>query len=325
METYEYEDSLFSSLLGEGLEKDNQLLYAGVKGTPVDKYEISAGNLLQDLDPLQEDPFADWMTEKIDFDLLGQTNDFLTPESTITSSLDELLDPKDIECLQVGPDDLELLKSLAVDPAIPPVSPALCEDPAPDLVALSPSPSISSVALSPSPSSISSVAESAPGSPIISMNSPIEYQASASDLLTQLVQFQQNDTVTAMDIGNLVPNQHLTPPTSPESNSNSEIESLPSPKDTKKREAPKRAKSKVKSASGTTIVDKKSRKRDQNKVAATRYREKKRAESMAVQSEEDILVERNKELKEQVESLAREIKYMKELMVDVYKAKGIAT
>jgi len=68
---------------------------------------------------------------------------------------------------------------------------------------------------------------------------------------------------------------------------------------------------------------KKSRKRAQNKEAATRYREKKREEANAIQSEEDLLEQKNKELKEQVDTISREIKYMKELMADVFKAKGL--
>lgn len=63
--------------------------------------------------------------------------------------------------------------------------------------------------------------------------------------------------------------------------------------------------------------DKKSKKMEQNKTAATRYRQKKRAEIDAL-SEEHLLLERkNVELTEKAESMAREIEYLKELMEEV--------
>lgn len=69
------------------------------------------------------------------------------------------------------------------------------------------------------------------------------------------------------------------------------------------------------------IHDKKIRKKMQNKNAATRYRVKKRIEKESLQEQEVRLSDKNKELKEKVESLQREIKYMKELMNEINKAK----
>jgi cyclic AMP-dependent transcription factor ATF-4 len=69
-------------------------------------------------------------------------------------------------------------------------------------------------------------------------------------------------------------------------------------------------------------VIKKSKKRDQNKVAATRYRQKKRVEADTMMKEQIELEGKNKELKDKVESLTREIKYLKDLMAEVYKVKG---
>jgi len=78
----------------------------------------------------------------------------------------------------------------------------------------------------------------------------------------------------------------------------------------------------LKSASGSDkIKDKKLRKMRQNKDAATRYRVKKKLESDAVQDECNTLMARNSELKDQVETMTREIAYLKELMADVYQAK----
>jgi len=67
--------------------------------------------------------------------------------------------------------------------------------------------------------------------------------------------------------------------------------------------------------------NKKDRKKAQNKNAATRYRVKKRVEKESLQKQESRLSDKNKELKEKVESLQREILYMKELMNEIYKAK----
>jgi hypothetical protein len=69
------------------------------------------------------------------------------------------------------------------------------------------------------------------------------------------------------------------------------------------------------------VGDKKDRKKVQNKNAATRYRVKKRQEKESLQKQESDLADKNKELREKVESLQREISYMKELMNEIYKAK----
>ena len=65
----------------------------------------------------------------------------------------------------------------------------------------------------------------------------------------------------------------------------------------------------------------KKRKREQNKDAATRYRVKKREEQELVQKELTGLEKDNVELKEQVTSLSKEIEYLKNLMLEVYKTK----
>ncbi|XP_029997024.1 activating transcription factor 4b [Sphaeramia orbicularis] len=67
--------------------------------------------------------------------------------------------------------------------------------------------------------------------------------------------------------------------------------------------------------------DKKLKKMEQNKTAATRYRQKKRAEQEALLSEHTVLERKNMELKEKAESMAREIEYLKELMEEVRLAR----
>lgn len=74
---------------------------------------------------------------------------------------------------------------------------------------------------------------------------------------------------------------------------------------------------------GRGIEDKKSRKKEQNKNAATRYRQKKKAEIEEILIEENQLRERNEELKSKSADIGREIRYLKSLMREVYKAKGL--
>lgn len=73
-----------------------------------------------------------------------------------------------------------------------------------------------------------------------------------------------------------------------------------------------------------TKVDRRERKKEQNRTAALRYREKKRAEGNGLESEASVLEEKNKELRTKVDSLTREIDYLKDLMVEVYKARSKA-
>ncbi|XP_027874788.1 cyclic AMP-dependent transcription factor ATF-4 [Xiphophorus couchianus] len=77
---------------------------------------------------------------------------------------------------------------------------------------------------------------------------------------------------------------------------------------------------KIKSVSGAPkVVEKKLKKMEQNKTAATRYRQKKRVEQEHLSSELEDLESRNNELKEKAESISREIQYLKDLMEEVRK------
>lgn len=71
------------------------------------------------------------------------------------------------------------------------------------------------------------------------------------------------------------------------------------------------------------ILDRKLRKKQQNKDAATRYRQKKREENDAVGSELDQLDTRNTELKDTVSKMTGEIQYLKNLLAEVYQARGL--
>eukprot|EP00066_Takifugu_rubripes_P009672 XP_003976856.1 PREDICTED: cyclic AMP-dependent transcription factor ATF-4-like isoform X2 [Takifugu rubripes] len=76
----------------------------------------------------------------------------------------------------------------------------------------------------------------------------------------------------------------------------------------------------VKSVSGAPkVVEKKLKKMEQNKTAATRYRQKKRVEQEHLSTELQGLEQRNRELAEKAESISREIQYLKDLMEEVRK------
>lgn len=72
-----------------------------------------------------------------------------------------------------------------------------------------------------------------------------------------------------------------------------------------------------------SIEDKKVRKKEQNKNAATRYRQKKKQELRDIEGEERDLTETNGKLKDQVTEIKREIKCLKGLLRELYKAKGV--
>jgi len=71
------------------------------------------------------------------------------------------------------------------------------------------------------------------------------------------------------------------------------------------------------------LMSKKDRKKLQNKNAAIRYRMKKKLESDLKKEEEDDLLSTNENLREKVDQLTREIKYMKNLINEVRNARGL--
>ncbi|XP_072754448.1 activating transcription factor of chaperone isoform X2 [Anoplolepis gracilipes] len=72
-----------------------------------------------------------------------------------------------------------------------------------------------------------------------------------------------------------------------------------------------------------SLEDKKVRKKEQNKNAATRYRQKKKQEIKEIQGEERELADDNEKLQNRVKDLQQEIRYLKGLMRDLFKAKGL--
>ncbi|XP_012229792.1 activating transcription factor of chaperone isoform X2 [Linepithema humile] len=83
------------------------------------------------------------------------------------------------------------------------------------------------------------------------------------------------------------------------------------------------SKNRHKPYSRPSVEDKKVRKKEQNKNAATRYRQKKKQEIKEIEGEERELTEHNEKLKTQLEEVQREIGYLKGLMRELFKAKGL--
>ena len=70
------------------------------------------------------------------------------------------------------------------------------------------------------------------------------------------------------------------------------------------------------------VTDSKSRKKQQNKDAALRYRMKKKNEKSNIVDECSQLEKKNEELKDKVDCMTREIKYLKDLLLEVHQAKS---
>lgn len=68
--------------------------------------------------------------------------------------------------------------------------------------------------------------------------------------------------------------------------------------------------------------ERKQKKRDQNKTAAHRYRQRKRAELDSLEAELQGLEGQNRALRDKAESVEREIQYVKDLLIEVYKARS---
>lgn len=73
---------------------------------------------------------------------------------------------------------------------------------------------------------------------------------------------------------------------------------------------------------GRQPEEKKSRKKEQNKNAATRYRQKKKQEVEIILDEEKILADKHHRLATTYKDTKREVKYLKSLLRDLFKARG---
>lgn len=133
----------------------------------------------------------------------------------------------------------------------------------------------------------------------------------------------------------LAPKEELAVTTTPEvlhaspSSRSSRSRPYPEPKGNASQPSPGASSVKVKPLRGAGGEEraplktkaKKLKKMEQNKTAATRYRQKKKSEKEALVEEHTLLERKNMELREKAESMAREIKYLKELMEEVRVAR----
>ncbi|XP_028829103.1 cyclic AMP-dependent transcription factor ATF-4 [Denticeps clupeoides] len=134
---------------------------------------------------------------------------------------------------------------------------------------------------------------------------------------------EQSDSDSGIGSVSGSPGRHPSPPSSPRPvcSSRTKPYSKPDPD----ADVPA-ASCKVKTASGPSrTVEKKLKKMEQNKTAATRYRQKKRAEQEVLHSECTELEQKNRELAERADSISREIQYLKDLLEEVRSAKNRKT
>ncbi|KAG7271893.1 hypothetical protein CRUP_038145 [Coryphaenoides rupestris] len=156
-----------------------------------------------------------------------------------------------------------------------------------------------------------------PESPTANHNSPVHESSPADETPTT---YQASTVSSDCDSDSGIESASSTPPrTSPQSPSPSAGSSRTKPYSRPEPDSPSKA-GRVKSACGggpPRVVEKKLKKMEQNKTAATRYRQKKRVEQEVLSVECGELEARNHELAEKVDAISREIKYLKDLMEEI--------
>ncbi|KAL4647821.1 cyclic AMP-dependent transcription factor ATF-4 [Arapaima gigas] len=281
-----------------------------------------------------EDAFSgmDWMVEKIDlseFDLeslIGscESDDSpSSPEVPITSlESDEGLDPLQFPAAaSVTHEELGLqdLPQQEVDVKSEPPSPAPSPTPSfsptftlelgseVDVLEIQKSAPTESV---PAPQIVLSFQ----GSQILLVVSPKE-EADVPVALSSSDDQSDSDSGLSSDSGSLLGQLCPTPPLPTASSTRTKPYSRP----TVEQEPMKTLKSPSGAPKG---LEKKLKKMEQNKTAATRYRQKKRAEQEVLNTEFKELEKRNRELTEKADSISKEIQYLKDLIEEVRAAKS---
>ncbi|KAG9483747.1 hypothetical protein GDO78_009582, partial [Eleutherodactylus coqui] len=264
----------------------------------------------------------DWMVEKMDlkefdFDLLLGMEDL---EATV--SPDELMATLDDSC------------DLLEDPPLPVVFGQYV--PSPDKISLA-KPSLEADQVAPtSPDSIPSQVSSPDHSFILDVGSEVDVaEEDKKPSVTYTFEAVKSEKEYSSDNDSgiyMSPSYLASPPHSPTTSTGeypssvqsspaspaSPISERPKPYDLPSKEREVLVKVK---AVGQPKVDKKKKKMEQNKTAATRYRQKKRAEQDAISAECRELESKNDALNEKADSIAKEIQYLKDLMEEVRKAK----
>jgi len=98
---------------------------------------------------------------------------------------------------------------------------------------------------------------------------------------------------------------------------------IPSPTPVRKNRAgtaPKAPTQRKPRKKNAKVEDRKMRKKEQNKTAATRYRIKKKVELEILLDEAAVLEEHNVKLQRRHDELANEVRYLKKLMKEVFVA-----
>ncbi len=328
MSLYSMEFDAVTSFLGEepslwAAERDDLFK---VQGTELGSSASLADELLGEFDGqcLKEsshfEDLPEWMSEKIALTQWIDAADIMPPDllTTVPLSLskEESVEPAE-----------ELLQLLMDDEGISPQPPSSGEQMAPDLLALYPAASLCSPDSPLSQTSEDSLVfqnsegSSLPPSPYDSKPQSPEAPLTAEECLWQIA-----DGLTSIFSNDILndTNSDIESQPVPQAESSPVLsqfgEEVQKPLEVATPQKKSRAKPKLKTVSDPGI--KKTKKRDQNKVAATRYREKKRVEANVLLTEQMELEDKNSELNDKVESLSREIKYLKDLMVEVYKVKG---
>lgn len=299
--------------------------YLPLHGLSSDKAKNGVSSLLLPLEDslgsYQGDAFSgmDWMVEKMDlkefdFDSLLGMEDL---ESTV--SPDELMATLDDSC------------DLLEDPPLPVVFGQYV--PSPDKISLAEN-SLEADQVAPmSPNSIQSQVSSPDHSFILDVGSEVDVaEEDKRSPVTYIIEAvkSEKEEVSDSDSGICTspsylgspqqsPTSTVEYPSSVQSPPTSPISERPKPYDLPSKDREVLAKVK---AVGQPKVDKKKKKMEQNKTAATRYRQKKRAEQDAISAECRELESKNDTLQEKVDSLAKEIQYLKDLIEEVRKAKS---
>ncbi|XP_075039025.1 cyclic AMP-dependent transcription factor ATF-4 [Mixophyes fleayi] len=277
--------------------------------------------LVESFGSFKGDAFSgmDWMVEKMDlkefdFDSLLGMEDL---ESTV--SPDELMATLDDSC------------DLLEDPPLPMVVGQYVPSPAP--ISLPESPLEADQVAPVSPNVIESQVSSPEHSFILDVGSVVVVAEEDDKLSTTYTlealkcekeDSSDNDSGIYMSPSYLgspqkSPEFTVEYPSSAQSSPASPISERPKPYDLPAKDREILAKVK---AVGQPKVDKKTKKMEQNKTAATRYRQKKRAEQELISGECRELEQKNDALNEKAESLTKEIQYLKDLIEEVRKAKS---
>jgi len=225
----------------------------------------------------------------------------LFPEVLDESVVDSALDPDSI-LAPMSPEDIDnILSSGPCSPESVPVSysPICVED-------------------SGFASSLSSVLDESTEVQVPCETASIEGVGIGADILQLLHQVQANQPVSPPP---QVPEAHqplasYTPVSSPEPMPVTSYRSKP-------YERPRKPGTNKGLPKEVIQLERKLRKKQQNKDAATRYRQKKKLEKTEINGECEILESRNAVLHEKVDSMTKEIRYLKDLLAEVFAAKGL--